>query len=1088
MRKLELVTVTEVNTGGVTSTYNQMNLKKEESGNTYQIKTIASNSDYHELPNTLLAARGFNFKFTPTNTINSGSSATTLVSRYTGNSSGNQTERVDVTFFAGKMYFSIYISGAAKSCQSNQTTWNAGQEYDIHWVSDSSTGMKLYVDGIVQTVTHAATNAMPSSTGNIYIGGNIPANIRYMDSKISQISLWSVNRTPAQILSDVTTDLDGTEPNLIAYYELNEGSGTTIDSLPLPSYQATLNTSNAAGITYINASMWDPTVSSITQNDRIDLGTSVEDGVKTTEFWFKVPTTTNGSTPKISMISSYDVSNANRGKQIISIKNGILNWEIFTTGAASSNISSNAGVYFNSNQYYHVALVNAVGVISIYIDGVKQTISTSLIGLQPALKTIAVKTYINGLLNPLSELGDFTIKNLQYWNVARTSSEIAIDKDTYYTTSVIGLKENFHFTNFNGANTTGINGTVGTITTNVGGLTRINNIIRQDFTHTSPIIPISTVKTDEFDLFIGEAINVKTEGVNIDNIANTESGTTNSFRLPTTANNNKLFNFLNLVGSVSNFPYEDNYVRYSEGGVELITNGRLKVNEMSEKGYKVEVLHGKNDFFDKIRGKFLHEAYAPFKTILTEMIHQKTRLCNTVAVRDAEGYCVPLMDLSGVNPIADYQQTVGYYLDFGLNKIADAIGYTYTNNGLDLTDYVFTKGEPPTFDTRATSFVSNRYFSRYEEIVEEKRLIWSHVMTVKGVLNFQQMLMRVISGNGLPNNPDINILVNGVVISTYTLTVDGPQVNTSFNSTPTEYNAGDIIQIYFDATSIGGGASVYLVDAYFKGYYTLGYKVYHENILGEYTQTDFVKNIMQTFNLGVNVNAIANTIELYSLNTVYGDSGIVNDLSKYYHKTVNRIFNSSYGKTNKLKYKYIDNDSNSGSADGIIEANNTNEDKTIIDSELTASLNFTPLTLGAVDALLTTADGYDSQSINARTSNIGDRFNQVIRVATTGADPVNVSYKDKNGTTTTVTSDQSFLTFGGLDWSTLIDTQFNNLRDKVLNRYEKYTVIMNVPLNVINEYDFKEKVYIRELGSNFVVNNITTLKGGLNKWELIKIN
>ena len=521
---------------------------------------------------------------------------------------------------------------------------------------------------------------------------------------------------------------------------------------------------------------------------------------------------------------------------------------------------------------------------------------------------------------------------------------------------------------------------------------------------------------------------------------------------------------------------------------EIITNGRLKVNEMSEKGYKVEVLHGKNDFFDKIRGKFLYEAYEPFKITLSEMRYQDTTLCNTEAVRDSEGYCVPLMDLGGVNPIADYQQTIGYYLDFGLNKIADAIGYTYTNNGLDLTDYVFTKSEPPTFDTRATSFVSNRRFAAYEEIGEEQRLIWSHVMTVKGVLNFQQMLMRVISGAGLPNDPDINILVNGVVISTYTITVNGPLVNTSFNSTPTEYNAGDIIQIMFDATGIGSSSSVYLVDAYFKGYYTLGYKVYHENILGEYTQTDFVRNIMQTFNLGVNVNAIANTVELYSLNTVYSDSGIVNDLSKYYHKTDNRIFNSSYGKKNKLKYKYVERDSNSGSADGIIEANNTNEDKTIIESELTASLNFTPITLGAVDALLTTVDAYDSQSINARTSNIGDRFNQVVRVETTGADPVNVSYKDKNGTTTTVTSDQTFLTFGGLDWSTLIDTQFNNLRDKVLNRYEKYTVIMNVPLNVINEYDFKEKVYIRELGSNFVVNNITTLKGGLNKWELIKIN
>ena len=470
------------------------------------------------------------------------------------------------------------------------------------------------------------------------------------------------------------------------------------------------------------------------------------------------------------------------------------------------------------------------------------------------------------------------------------------------------------------------------------------------------------------------------------------------------------------------------------------------------------------------------------------MRYQDTTLCNTTAVRDAEGYCVPLMDLAGVNPIADFQQTVGYFLDFGLNKISDAIGYTYTNNGIDLTDYVFTKSEPPTFDTRVTSFVSNRYFAGYEEIVQENRLVWSHVMTVKGVINFQQMRMRVIAGVGLPNDPDINVMVNGVLLATYTLGVGGAALNTTLNTTPIEYNAGDVIQIYFDATGIGSGNSVYLVDAYFQGYYTLGYKVYHENILGDYNQTDFVKNIMQTFNLGINVNSISKEVELYSLNTVYGNGGVINDFSKYYDETKKRIFKSSYGKNNKFTYKYIEKDVSFVKSDGILVANNTNEDKTIIESELTASSNYTPLTLGAIDALLTSVIAYDSKSVNAKPTNIGDRFNQVIRVETSGADPVTVSYIDKNGTSGNVTSDQSFLTFGGLDWNTLIDTQFNNLRDKVLNRYEKYTVIMNVPLHVINEYDFKEKVYIKELGSNFVVNNITTLNGGLNQWELIKIN
>tara|TARA_R110000851_G_scaffold83783_1_gene182905 strand:- start:684 stop:1736 length:1053 start_codon:yes stop_codon:yes gene_type:complete len=350
------------------------------------------------------------------------------------------------------------------------------------------------------------------------------------------------------------------------------------------------------------------------------------------------------------------------------------------------------------------------------------------------------------------------------------------------------------------------------------------------------------------------------------------------------------------------------------------------------------------------------------------------------------------------------------------------------------------------------------------------------------------MRMRAISGLGIPNDPDINVMVNGVLLSSYTLGLGGAALNTTLNTSPIEYNAGDVIQIYFDATGIGSGNSVYLVDAYFQGYYTLGYKVYHENILGDYNQTDFVKNIMQTFNLGINVNSISKEVELYSLNTVYGNAGVINDFSKYYDETKKRIFKSSYGKNNKFKYKYLEKDVSFVKSDGILVANNTNEDKTIIESELTASSNYTPLTLGAIDALLTSVIAYDSKGVDAKPTNIGDRFNQVVRVATSGSDPVTVSYIDKAGTTGNVISDQSFLTFGGLDWNTLINTQFNNLRDKILNRYEKYNVIMNVPLHVINEYNFKEKVYIRELGSNFVVKTITTLKGGLNEWELIKIN
>jgi hypothetical protein len=1036
MRKLELITETTTGGGGVTTTYNQMNL---ESGSTSTVT------------NTLIPGDG------TTAWTNQLGDVTTSLGKVVRTNDSPLSLGQMASFGSLPANTDGYLEfvGAYKSGRSSGGYFMGGFSLTPGGSDWNDIEYRWYYEGPQNRISVA----YPSTTRN-----NAATNYSITDVlKIERTIVGGVGtvkfyRNGTLFYTHPTT----TTAELFFKIDINRYMGA--DSLKIV-YDTTTGT---------------------TYNDRIDLGNSVENGVKTTEFWFKLPATTTASTPKFSMLSSYDVSNSERGRQIVSIDNGIIDWEVFTTGTASVSINSDAGVYFNAGQYYHLALLNNGGLISIYVDSVLQSGGAGC--PITALKTVAVDTYINGLFNPLSQIGDFTIKNLQYWNIVRTPAEITADKDVYYPSFTTGLSESWHFNNTTGANTVGVSGTTAIITTDTGGVTRINNIIRENFNHTSSGSPTTVIDTQEFDLFVGEAINVKTQGVNIDNISNTESGTTNSFQLPTTANNNKIFDYLNLVGSVSDFPYKDNYVKYSESGVELITNGRLKVNEMSKNGYKVEVLHGINDFFDKIRGKFLYEAYEPFRSTLTEMRYQDTTLCNTTAVRDAEGYCVPLMDLAGVNPIADFQQTVGYFLDFGLNKISDAIGYTYTNNGIDLTDYVFTKSEPPTFDTRVTSFVSNRYFAGYEEIVQENRLVWSHVMTVKGVINFQQMRMRVIAGVGLPNDPDINVMVNGVLLSAYTLGVGGAALNTTLTTTPIEYNAGDVIQIYFDATGIGSGNSVYLVDAYFQGYYTLGYKVYHENILGDYNQTDFVKNIMQTFNLGINVNSISKEVELYSLNTVYGNGGVINDFSKYYDETKKRIFKSSYGKNNKFTYKYIEKDVSFVKSDGILVANNTNEDKTIIESELTASSNYTPLTLGAIDALLTSVIAYDSKSVNAKPTNIGDRFNQVIRVEDTVADPVTVSYIDKNGTTGNVTSDQSFLTFGGLDWNTLIDTQFNNLRDKVLNRYEKYTVIMNVPLHVINEYDFKEKVYIKELGSNFVVNNITTLNGGLNQWELIKIN
>ncbi len=55
--------------------------------------------------------------------------------------------------------------------------------------------------------------------------------------KLDELRLWKVARTDAQILADMHHRLTGKEPDLVAYFPFDEGTGTTSKDL-VKSYEA----------------------------------------------------------------------------------------------------------------------------------------------------------------------------------------------------------------------------------------------------------------------------------------------------------------------------------------------------------------------------------------------------------------------------------------------------------------------------------------------------------------------------------------------------------------------------------------------------------------------------------------------------------------------------------------------------------------------------------------------------------------------------------------------------------------------------------------------------------------------------------
>ena len=94
-------------------------------------------------------------------------------------------------------------------------------------VSRASNTCKLYVDGGLEaTVTNAIISTNLDNPQSMLIGVERTKNI-YFNGSIDEVRVWNTARTPAQLQSAKGTSIPANSTGLVAYYKLDEGSGTT---------------------------------------------------------------------------------------------------------------------------------------------------------------------------------------------------------------------------------------------------------------------------------------------------------------------------------------------------------------------------------------------------------------------------------------------------------------------------------------------------------------------------------------------------------------------------------------------------------------------------------------------------------------------------------------------------------------------------------------------------------------------------------------------------------------------------------------------------------------------------------------------
>jgi hypothetical protein len=85
---------------------------------------------------------------------------------------------------------------------------------------------RLYVDGQLDTVQ--AGMHVPQVTGQmVSLGRERSHNPNYYSGLIDEVRIWNVARTASEIAANMNVSLTGTEPGLVAYWQLDEGEGDT---------------------------------------------------------------------------------------------------------------------------------------------------------------------------------------------------------------------------------------------------------------------------------------------------------------------------------------------------------------------------------------------------------------------------------------------------------------------------------------------------------------------------------------------------------------------------------------------------------------------------------------------------------------------------------------------------------------------------------------------------------------------------------------------------------------------------------------------------------------------------------------------
>jgi hypothetical protein len=118
----------------------------------------------------------------------------------------------------------------------------------------------VYINGL-QYGAYATTYANSDNTNDTFTLGKNSGGVNYFNGRIDEVRVWNTVRTPAQIKANYNSTVAVNETGLVAYYNFEEGTGTTASDI------STASVNNATLNNFAAATAWNEGVRSYTEVD-----------------------------------------------------------------------------------------------------------------------------------------------------------------------------------------------------------------------------------------------------------------------------------------------------------------------------------------------------------------------------------------------------------------------------------------------------------------------------------------------------------------------------------------------------------------------------------------------------------------------------------------------------------------------------------------------------------------------------------------------------------------------------------------------------------------------------------------------------